>query len=81
MPVPVAVVQQFVLDFAAHACPGTSIWGSALPPEIDALLVQLGFKAAPGPWALKGRDARRRTRRRAPLEAASLLPRRGRSCT
>ena len=61
LPVPVPVVQQFVIDFVAHdfrpaadfqQSDGTRRWGCALPANVDALLVEVGVKAAPGPWAL-----------------------------
>lgn len=55
LPVPVPVVQQFLLDFTAHesvAADGTRVWANALPPAVDALLVRIGVKEKPGPWAL-----------------------------
>jgi hypothetical protein len=55
LPVPIPVVQQFLLDFTAHesvAADGAPVWAHALPPRVDALLVHIGVKEKPGPWAL-----------------------------
>jgi len=50
LPTPVAAAQQFVIDFAEHRVADT--WSFALPGPIDALLVEVGAKARPGPWSL-----------------------------
>ena len=50
LPVPVAAVQQFVIDFANHRV--ADQWSFALPPEVDALLVEVGAKAKRGAWSL-----------------------------
>ena len=50
LPVPVPVVQQFVIDFVPHQVGGD--WSHALPEPVDAWLVKLKAKAQPGPWAL-----------------------------
>jgi integrase len=50
LPVPVPAVQQFVIDFAEHRFGAD--WSFALPPAIDALLVEVGAKSKCGPWSL-----------------------------
>lgn len=50
LPVPVPVVQQFVIDFVPHRVTGT--WSHALPEVVDTWLVELKAKARPGPWTL-----------------------------
>ena len=50
LPVPVPVVQQFVIDFVPHRVGDD--WSHALPEAVDAWLVQLKAKAKPGAWAL-----------------------------
>jgi len=49
LPVPAAVVLQFVVDHLARPRPDGS-WRQELPPALDAALVAAGAKAAPGPW-------------------------------
>ena len=51
LPVPEAVVLQFVVDHVVRRnAEGDLAW--ELPPQIDSVLVSSGLKAKPGPWAL-----------------------------
>ena len=50
MPVPPSVVLQFIVDHAQRST-GDGL-AHELPPAIDAVLVQAGFKGKPGPMAL-----------------------------
>lgn len=51
LPVPEAVVLQFVVDHVVRrSAEGDLAW--ELPPAVDAALVAAGLKAKPGPWTL-----------------------------
>ena len=50
LPVPVPVVQQFVIDFVPHRV--GEEWSHALPATVDAWLVELRAKAKPGAWSI-----------------------------
>jgi integrase len=55
LPVSAAVARQFLFDFLVQKLNNSGqaeCWGCALPKEVDALLIQLGVKKRPGPWAL-----------------------------
>lgn len=51
LPVPEAVVLQFVVDHVVRRnAEGDLAW--ELPPHVDAMLVSSGLKSKPGPWTL-----------------------------